>query len=185
MAASGARLIPMAFAGFGGAAVFQNSEKALEYVGELLRLVLGRVDRLGGAGGGGGGDAALLERLNSLASKVDVALLNARAAPSPTVVVRDGGSSGAGARETSSSEPGTLMVTAVPSQWIVGMWLAALPAKGPSLAAEKTPSASHFASLTCAREGTVGRAGDGSVGRGCRVRRSSTWARRRRPSAAG
>lgn len=40
------------------------------------------------------------------------------------------------------------MVTAVPSQWIVGMWLAALPAKGPSLAAEKTPSASHFASLT-------------------------------------
>ena len=98
MAASGARLIPMAFAGFGGAAVFQNSEKALEYVGELLRLVLGRVDRLGGAGGGGGGDAALLERLNSLASKVDVALLNARAAPAPTVVVRDGGSSGAGAR---------------------------------------------------------------------------------------
>ena len=97
MAASGARLIPMAFAGFGGAAVFQNSEKALEYVGELLRLVLGRVDRLGGAGGGGGGDAALLERLNSLASKVDVALLNARAAPAPTVVVRDGGS-GAGAR---------------------------------------------------------------------------------------
>ena len=97
MAASGARLIPMAFAGFGGAAVFQNSEKALEYVGELLRLVLGRVERLGGAGGGGGGDAALLERLNSLASKVDVALLNARAAPAPTVVVRDGGS-GAGAR---------------------------------------------------------------------------------------
>ena len=42
MAASGARLIPMAFAGFGGAAVFQNSEKALEYVGELLLLVLGR-----------------------------------------------------------------------------------------------------------------------------------------------
>ena len=97
MAASGARLIPMAFAGFGGAAVFQNSEKALEYVSELLRLILGRVDRLGGAGGGGGGDAALLERLNSLASKVDVALLNARAAPSPTVVVREGGS-GAGAR---------------------------------------------------------------------------------------
>lgn len=97
MAASGARLIPMAFAGFGGAAVFQNSEKALEYVGELLRLVLGRVERLGGAGGGGGGDAALLERLNSLATKVDVALLNARAAPAPTVVVRDGGS-GAGAR---------------------------------------------------------------------------------------
>ena len=97
---AGARVIPMAAAGFGGAALFQNSEKAMEYVADLLRLILGQVDRLGGSGGGAGGtgDPALLEKLNALASKVDVALLNARQPMSPTVVVRDGGGSGSGAK---------------------------------------------------------------------------------------
>jgi hypothetical protein len=89
----------MAGAGFGGAALYNNSDAVVATATDALRRLFaaGATVPRGGVGVSGGDVTKLADQLNSLASRVDVALLTSRHGGG-TVVVRDYPSGGGGAR---------------------------------------------------------------------------------------